>query len=111
MLARFTALASGSGGNACLVQGDGPGVLIDLGLGPRQLARRLAARGLSWRDVRAVLLTHTHGDHWTETGLTHLARLGVRLYCHAEHAGQLAGHSDAFNALHAAGQIQTYEAG
>ena len=38
MSLRFTVLASGSGGNASLVETDGFGVLIDAGLGPRQLA-------------------------------------------------------------------------
>ena len=32
---RFTVLASGSGGNASLLEADGLGVLIDAGIGPR----------------------------------------------------------------------------
>ena len=52
---QFTVLASGSGGNATLVEADGFGVLIDLGLGPRQLSNRLAAAGLDVFDVEPVL--------------------------------------------------------
>ena len=111
MTARFTALASGTAGNSCLLEADGFGVLIDFGLGPRTLAGRMHARGLSWRNVNLVLLSHTHTDHWRETTLVHLARLGIRLCCHAAHAEALAGQSDGFNALHAAGLVTTYMAG
>src|SRR5437868_5875918 len=110
MTARFTALASGSAGNACLLEADGQGVLLDFGLGPRTLASRMAARGLSWRSVSVVLLTHTHSDHWRETTLVHLGRLGIRLCCHGPHAGALAGESAGFTALHAAGLVSTYGA-
>ena len=59
MTARFTALASGSAGNACVIDADGFGVLLDFGLGPRTLAGRMADRGLSWRSISVALLTHT----------------------------------------------------
>ena len=45
MTARFTVLASGSGGNATLLEVDGFGLLIDCGLHPRFLTARLAAVG------------------------------------------------------------------
>ena len=90
MAARFTALASGSAGNAFLIEADGFGVLLDFGLGPRMLAGRMAARGLSWRNVGVALLTHTHGDHWRETTLVHLGRLSIPLCCHPSHAELLA---------------------
>ncbi len=111
MAARFTVLASGSSGNATLVQADGYGVLLDFGLGPRVLAGRLAARGLSWHNVQAALLTHTHGDHWHEITLAHLGRLGIPLYCHPAHADDLARYSDSFHALYAAERVHTYEPG
>ena len=108
MTARFTALASGSAGNACLIEDNGCGVLVDFGLGPRTLAGRMAARGLSWRNVDFVLLTHTHSDHWRETTLVHLSRLSIRLGCHAGHAELLSSQSDGFNALYAAGLVDCY---
>ena len=82
---RFTVLASGSGGNASLVEAEGFGVLIDAGLGPRQLGARLASAGRSWSAVHAVLLTHTHSDHWKDRTLAHLQRRGVPFYCHPSH--------------------------
>ena len=82
MSLRFTVLASGSAGNASLVEAGGVGLLIDAGLGPRQLATRLAAVGASWSAVHAVVLTHAHSDHWKDRTLAHLHRHGVPLYCH-----------------------------
>src|SRR5438132_1397499 len=96
---RFTVLASGSSGNDSLVEAGEFGVLLDAGLGPRQLARRLAAAGLSWSVVDAVLLTHTHGDHWRETTLRYLVRRRVPLYCHPQHHEALLRESVGFGAL------------
>ena len=86
---RFTVLASGSSGNASLLEADGFGLLIDMGLGPRQLTARMAATGRSWRHVHAVLLTHTHGDHWNVRTLAGLLARRIPLYCHAEHRAAL----------------------
>jgi phosphoribosyl 1,2-cyclic phosphodiesterase len=106
---RFTVLASGSSGNVSLVQSAGFGVLIDVGLGPRQIGSRLAQVGLSWSAVQAVLLTHTHSDHWKETTLLHLHRYKIPLWCHAGHHTVLRTYSDGFLALHAAGLVRSFE--
>jgi len=66
---RFTSLGSGSSGNATLIEAqprDGARatrLLVDCGLPPRQLAARLAARGLLVADIDAVFVTHEHSDH------------------------------------------------
>ena len=66
---RFTSLGSGSSGNATVVEArphDGlrpTRLLVDCGLPPRQLAARLAARGLALADIDAVFVTHEHSDH------------------------------------------------
>jgi phosphoribosyl 1,2-cyclic phosphodiesterase len=111
MALRFSMLASGSSGNACLIEADGFGVLVDAGLGPRQLSGRLAAVGASWRHVHAVLLTHTHGDHWRDRTLAHLERLGVPLYCHTHHHVTLRSASSAFASLRRAKLVRGYEPG
>lgn len=108
---RFTVLASGSGGNASLLETDGFAALLDVGLGPRQLASRLAAVGSAWTRVRAVLLTHTHTDHWKDRTLARLAGHGIPLYCHAGHVASLSAWSPAFTSLHTAGLVHTYEEG
>ena len=99
MVLRFTVLASGSGGNATLVEADGFGVLLDVGLGPRQLGARLAAVGSSWAAVHAVLLTHTHSDHWKDRSLAHLRRRRLPFYCHPDHHPSLLTWSPAFAGL------------
>src|SRR5947207_15689548 len=96
MTIRFTVLASGSAGNASLVLVDGFGLLLDAGLGPRSLAKRLEEAGLSWDVVQAVLLTHTHTDHWHERTLAHLGRRNIPLYCHGDHQPSLERDSDEF---------------
>jgi phosphoribosyl 1,2-cyclic phosphodiesterase len=106
---RFTVLASGSGGNASLVESEGFGVLIDVGLGPRQIGMRLARVGLSWSAVHAVLLTHTHSDHWKDATLLHLHRHKIPLWCHAGHHTVLRTYSDGFLALHGAGLVRSFE--
>src|SRR5262245_46126829 len=98
MPANFTPLASGSRGNACLLDANG-GILIDAGRRTRDLAGRLAKVGRSWHDIKSVLLTHTHGDHWTESALARIAKLGLSLYCHDTHVAWLAPRSPAFAAL------------
>lgn len=56
-------LASGSTGNALLVRENDTSILIDAGVGPRTLNKRLACEGTSLKDIRACLLTHEHTDH------------------------------------------------
>jgi phosphoribosyl 1,2-cyclic phosphodiesterase len=107
---RYTVLASGSAGNASLVEVDGFGVLIDAGLGPRQLACRLAFSGRSRADIHAVLLTHTHGDHWRDRTFADLCRRGTPLYCHPEHESWLASQSRAFADLQEAGLVRPFRA-
>jgi phosphoribosyl 1,2-cyclic phosphodiesterase len=108
---RFTVLASGSAGNATLIRTADFGVLIDAGLGPRQLAERLAAVGLSWGAVQAVLLTHTHSDHWKDRTLAFLRRRRATLYCHPNHHPTLLTYSPAFSQLLADGLVRPFAAG
>jgi phosphoribosyl 1,2-cyclic phosphodiesterase len=107
----FTVLASGSLGNASLVVSGQFGVLLDAGLGPRQLAVRLAALGLSWRHIHAALLTHTHGDHWNDRTLAHLRRLRIPLYCHPRHHELLLAAGEEFGRLRKAMLVRSYEEG
>lgn len=60
---RFASLASGSSGNALVVEADDTRVMLDCGLGAREVERRLARRGLAPADLAAIVLTHEHGDH------------------------------------------------
>ncbi|HMC63978.1 MAG TPA: MBL fold metallo-hydrolase [Gemmataceae bacterium] len=109
MSIRFTVLASGSSGNASLLEVDGFGLLLDAGLGPRQLGSRMQAVGASWRHVHALLLTHTHGDHWHERTFTHLWRQRAPVYCHADHLAELQQYSRSFGKLQEIGLVRHYE--
>jgi phosphoribosyl 1,2-cyclic phosphodiesterase len=111
MSLHFHVLASGSAGNACLLDVGGFGVLIDFGLPPRELLTRLRKARLSWNRIDAVVLTHTHTDHWRPTTLTQLARLRVPIHCHAEHTSAIDQGRRSFAALSAAGMIRFYEPG
>jgi phosphoribosyl 1,2-cyclic phosphodiesterase len=107
----FTMLASGSRGNASLIQSHGFGVLLDAGLGPRQLGDRLRAAGHSWASVHAMLLTHTHSDHWNDRTLAWLLRHQLTLYCHPGHHAVLKRYSTAFPRLEAAGLVRPFSPG
>jgi hypothetical protein len=106
----FHVLASGSSGNCSLLDLDGFGVLIDLGLGPRQVIVRFRAEPPLWDRVRAALLTHVHGDHWNENTFRHLGKRGVIVHCHSEHAARLNEWSPAFATLARAGLVSCYQA-
>jgi len=63
---RFKSLGSGSTGNATLVESAGLlpfRLLVDCGLGIRQLQMRLGEAGLEIQDIDAVFVTHEHSDH------------------------------------------------
>jgi phosphoribosyl 1,2-cyclic phosphodiesterase len=110
MALRFTMLASGSRGNACLIQVHGFGVLLDAGLGPRQLADRLREAGHSWASVHAMLLTHTHSDHWNDRTLSWLHRRELPLYCHPNHHNVLRRYSPSFGKMDALGLVRPFAA-
>jgi len=111
MPARFCVLASGSAGNCAFLQVDGFGLLIDVGLGPRHLAARLAAVGASWRDIHAVLLTHTHTDHWKDLSLGHMRAQRVPLYCADEHQASLSRFGGYFDQLVGGGLVRRFGPG
>jgi phosphoribosyl 1,2-cyclic phosphodiesterase len=60
---RFRVLGSGSSGNATLVECGPVRILIDAGLGPRELAERLESAGVDPGSLAAVFVSHEHQDH------------------------------------------------
>lgn len=79
-------LASGSKGNAAIVEGPEGDVLVDCGISYRELERRAKLVGCDLGRLRAVLVTHEHADH--VSGLPVLSRrLNVELYATAGTAG------------------------
>ena len=56
-------LASGSKGNAAVVEGPQGSVLVDCGISRRALHQRANEVGCDLSRIRAILLTHEHSDH------------------------------------------------
>src|SRR5437899_3059842 len=70
----FCPLASGSKGN-CIFLGTGETkILIDAGIGPKILAKRLEEIGVGLDEIEAILITHEHSDH-----IAGLAALGCKM--------------------------------
>lgn len=60
---RLACLASGSSGNATLVDTGSQYILIDCGLSAKETRNRLTVLGLNLTDISAILITHEHTDH------------------------------------------------
>lgn len=60
---RFCVLGSGSKGNAVLVDAGGTLVLIDCGYSAKEIRRRMSDVGCELTQLKALLITHGHGDH------------------------------------------------
>jgi phosphoribosyl 1,2-cyclic phosphodiesterase len=64
---RFKSLGSGSSGNATVVQARSTThlthLLVDCGLGIRQLDARLGQAGMLAEQIDAIFITHEHADH------------------------------------------------
>lgn len=59
----ITSLASGSKGNATLIEAENEAILIDCGLSFKNLRERLASIDFDIDKLRAIFVTHEHGDH------------------------------------------------
>ncbi|MGO4370228.1 MBL fold metallo-hydrolase [Paenibacillus sp. YIM B09110] len=60
---RFTVLASGSTGNATIVQGSEKTVLVDAGLSMKKLDEVMREQGIAGHHIDALFVTHEHSDH------------------------------------------------
>ncbi|MDQ5823075.1 MAG: MBL fold metallo-hydrolase [Chloroflexota bacterium] len=66
---RVSALASGSSGNAFLVEAAGLKLLFDAGLNAGTLEYYLQQRGVSARQLAAIFVSHEHTDHLRGAGM------------------------------------------
>jgi len=62
-MVEICALASGSNGNCYYIGNSEEAVLIDAGLSFKQIIKRLEAKDLDPKKIRALFITHEHGDH------------------------------------------------
>ncbi|MBP6431179.1 MAG: MBL fold metallo-hydrolase [Ferruginibacter sp.] len=56
-------LNSGSNGNCYYVGNDTEAVLVDVGISCREVEKRMAKVGLFIKKVKAIFISHEHGDH------------------------------------------------
>ena len=59
----ITSLNSGSNGNCYYVGNHTEAVLIDVGISCRETEKRMKQVGLSMKMVKAIFVSHEHGDH------------------------------------------------
>ncbi len=76
---RLHVLATGSKGNASLVETPEGIILVDCGISCRQVIARTRACGLDPLRIRAILVTHEHVDHVAGVRVT-AGKLGVPVY-------------------------------
>lgn len=93
---RVTVLASGSGGNACVIEAGKTRVLVDAGLSTRELEKRMQARGIEPDRVGALFLTHEHGDH-SSGALSFSTRWGCPIFATGGTAAALGLEGDLFS--------------
>jgi phosphoribosyl 1,2-cyclic phosphodiesterase len=63
MKLHVASLNSGSNGNCYYVGNTQAGVLIDAGIAANEIEKRLAFLGVDIKTIKAVFITHEHGDH------------------------------------------------
>ena len=59
----FCALASGSSGNCFFVGNGKSGILVDAGISTKQILKRMSAKHINPKSVKALFITHEHSDH------------------------------------------------
>lgn len=59
----ISSLNSGSNGNCYYVGNSTDAVLIDVGLSCRETEKRMKLAGLQMKNVKAIFVSHEHGDH------------------------------------------------
>ncbi|MBC1402391.1 MBL fold metallo-hydrolase [Listeria booriae] len=80
---RFSILASGSSGNATLIETVNQTILVDCGLSGKKIENLFGEVGRSMTDVDAILVTHEHVDHIKGLGVL-ARRYEVPIYANAK---------------------------
>jgi phosphoribosyl 1,2-cyclic phosphodiesterase len=65
---KFISLSSGSSGNCYYLGISNYGILIDLGIGTRNIKKHLKGNGIEIEKILAVFITHDHADHIKSVG-------------------------------------------
>jgi phosphoribosyl 1,2-cyclic phosphodiesterase len=65
---KFFSLGSGSSGNCYYLGSNENGILIDAGIGIRNVNKALREYGVSFSKIKGILITHDHADHIKTVG-------------------------------------------
>lgn len=65
---KFFSLGSGSSGNCYYLGTKENGILIDAGIGIRNVTKALREYGVAFEKIKAILITHDHADHIKTVG-------------------------------------------
>ncbi|MDR1882205.1 MAG: MBL fold metallo-hydrolase [Prevotella sp.] len=65
---KFFCLGSGSSGNCYYLGTNENGMLIDAGIGIRNVTKALREYGVAFEKIKAILITHDHTDHVKTVG-------------------------------------------
>lgn len=68
-MVKFISLSSGSNGNCYYFEHQGGAFIVDAGIGPRTIKKRLQEHGLDFSKIHFVLVTHDHLDHIKSLGV------------------------------------------
>ena len=79
---RLAVLASGSTGNAALLQNGRTNILIDAGISAKRLTEGLGAFNLAPEDLHGIVVTHEHSDHIKGLGVL-LKKRSIPIFCSA----------------------------
>jgi phosphoribosyl 1,2-cyclic phosphodiesterase len=63
-------LASGSDGNCTVIESDGEAIMIDAGISCKRILNLMEVQGIDKEMLKAILITHEHGDHVSGAGAT-----------------------------------------
>lgn len=86
----ISSLNSGSNGNCYYIGNDHEAVLIDAGISCRETEKRMKRLGLEMDKVKAIFVSHEHGDHITGVpGISKKYKLPVYITPATLHGSQL----------------------
>ena len=78
-MVKFISLSSGSNGNCYYIGDEKTAFLIDAGIGPRTIKKRLLEHGIGVESIKFVLVSHDHIDHIKSLGVL-ADRLNLPVY-------------------------------
>ena len=84
---RFLSIGSGSSGNCYYLETANDAMLIDAGVGIRNIKKHLHDNGISLSSVKHILITHDHADHIKSVGVVS-TEFSIPVYTSSDvHAG------------------------